>query len=585
MNNIFFVKHKSKEIVNQSSSGGVFSLLANYVIEKNGIIFGATFDKDFNVEITYTENDYSKMLGSKYVKSAIKTSFVDCKNFLDSGRLVLFTGTPCQIIGLKAFLKKEYENLITMDILCHGSPIAEIWQWYLKTFKKEIESINFRDKKESWENFYLTIKFKDGTVFSESYKTNRYYQLFLQNKILSSQCYDCKNCVNSKADVTTGDAWSKDFKNSAFHDHRGTSVVIIRSTKAENIFNELSDKIYMEKTDEHALLKGNGGYRHDFKKPADADEIRKRILTEKIAIVTDQVHKNVGGILQAVCLYDKIKELKPKAEIYFVNQKHNNHLSYFDKNVKWVTSSADSSYSHLLVGSDQIWNKKYCQGVPFEDKYLIRNIRNKIVYAASFGHHEFLYNENEIQRIHKSLKDVKFISTREISGRLLTNKWFGVDSVSVLDPTLLWDKTYYLAKINENETEQKTGIFAYVLDKNPIWEKKIKDIQAKTGEKVLPFDGSVENFLHNFNTAKFIITDSYHGSIFSIIFNKPFVCLRNKRRGNDRFDDLCLRFDIEERFIESLDCLKLDLLKNEPNVNLTHERMNSLEFLNKAFNT
>ena len=105
---VYFSKNLNKETVKKSSSGGFFSLLANYVIEKKGVVFGATFDEDFNVVISHTENDFSDMLGSKYVKSSTKNSFVECKDFLENGRTVLYSSTPCQIVGLKAYLKKDY---------------------------------------------------------------------------------------------------------------------------------------------------------------------------------------------------------------------------------------------------------------------------------------------------------------------------------------------------------------------------------------------------------------------------------------------------------------------------------------------
>lgn len=582
---VYFSKNLNKETVKKSSSGGFFSLLANYVIEKKGVVFGATFDEDFNVVISHTENDYSGMLGSKYVKSSTKNSFVECKDFLENGRTVLYSGTPCQIVGLKAYLKKDYDNLITMDVVCHGSPVAEIWQHYLKSFNKEIESINFRDKRESWEQYHLTIKFKDGTEFSENHNKNKYMNLFLENKILTEPCYKCQNCKNSKADFTVGDAWAAPFKDTRFNDNQGTSCVISRTAKSNAIFDKLKLKMLCETVNESYLNK-SVGYVHNYTKPNDSDKIKKSILSPKLAIVTIPGHENVGNTLQAFALQSKIKEILPKSDPIVINQKDTTHiLNFYKNNVKYSTGGFDSSYDGIVVGSDQIWIPYVWPGVQFEDQFLIRNVNKKIVYAASFGKHTVNFSDLQRQKVQDSLKNVKYIGVREISGEWLCKKLFNVNNAkNVLDPTMLYDKDFYLKSVNESEIENKNGIFVYVLDKNESWNKKIKEISNKLGQSILPYNGSVENFIHNMNKASFVLTDSYHGTVFSLIFNKPFITLRNIKRGNDRFDDLSIRFNIDKRFVYELDKMNMDLLFNSPNIlgEMNNQRIKSLEFLNSA---
>lgn len=581
--NVYFIKNLNKEDVKKSSSGGFFSLLANYVIEKNGIVFGATFDKDFNVVISHTENDFSDMLGSKYVKSSTKNSFAECKDFLDNGRIVLYTGTPCQIVGLKAYLKKDYDNLITMDVICHGSPVAEIWQHYLKSFNKEIESINFRDKRESWEQFHLTIKFKDGTEFSENHHKNKYMKLFLENKILTEPCYKCQNCKNSKADFTVGDAWGGKFINNKFNDHQGTSCIILRTIKSNNIFNDLKNKMLYEKTNKIYLNK-SVGYIHNYIKPKDADKIKKGIIEPKIAMVTVPGHHNIGNTLQAYALQSKIKEILPKSNPIIINSIYKNYNSFYKNNLNFTENGFDESYDYLIVGSDQIWTSdKWINSIPFNDRFLIRNCRHKLVYAASFGKHNLNFTNKQLTEIQNTLKNIEYVSTRELSGVIICNYFFKYNkAISVLDPTMLYDKDFYLNIINEKEIENKRGIFAYILDKNDIWNNKIKEISQKLNQPVLLYDNTVENFIHNMNTASCILTDSYHGSVFSLIFNKPFITLRNEKRGNDRFDDLEIRFDLAERFINDIKLLSIDLLKIKPNPNFNEYRKISLNFLYKG---
>lgn len=573
-----FVGYTQDKIREKESSGGVFSQIAKYVLEKQGIVFGAVFDKDWNVIITHTDNDITPMLGSKYVQADVKNTYRECKEFLEQGKLVLYTGTPCQIYGLKGFLKKDYENLIAVDVFCHGAPSPIAWQRYIKSFNKEIETINFRDKRNSWEKYNFTIKFKDGTEFTEQHENNRFMKLFLENKILRKSCFECKYRSNSKADISLGDAWNIQTK---LNDHKGLNDIVIHTEKGKSIIEHLN--IIKEKINYDSILKTNC-VDIKLKIPTERTKYMKIFNNKKnIAIVTDQVRWNVGGILQAVALSDKIEEMtgvKP----HFINQKANGyHQKFFDKNCEWTTNSlTDENY--LIVGSDQVWNRRYCGGVPFNDKYLIHNDVNKIVYAASFGHHKKEFTNEELQKIHNSLSKVKYISTREISGTYLTKEWFGVNSISVLDPTLLYDKDYYLRKVNQKENDKPNGIFAYILDNNSNWTSTCEKLSKSLNQPILPFNRSCEQFIENFNKAKYIITDSFHGSVFSLIFNKPFICLRNKNRGNDRFDDLCLRFDIDNRFIENLNKINLDLFQINPNCyeKIKKYRIPSLDFLHNA---
>lgn len=568
-----YVGFYDADIRQKCSSGGIFASLADYVLGKGGVIFGAVFDEKWDVIMTYTETDITPMLGSKYVQADVKNTYKECKEFLEKGKLVLYSGTPCQIYGLKGFLKKDYDNLITVDIFCHGTPSPNVWRQYIKSFGKEIETINFRDKKNGWHDYHLTVKFKDGTEISENSHENKFMQLFLQNKILRKSCYECEHRSHSIADISIGDAWGQ---NTKLDDNRGLSAIVVHSDKGNAILSRLNLKT--EKVTYSVLANANCvTTKHKIPKER-ANLITEYSNNKKIAIVTDQVYQNIGGILQAVALSDTVKELTG-IQPHFVNQKNNGHKKFFDTNCVWTTKPITDE-THMIVGSDQIWNRRYCEGVPFADKYLIHNNIRKIVYAASFGHHNNEYTKEELKKIHDSLEKVKYISTREIVGTYLTQSWFGVNSVAVLDPTLLHDKEYYLKKIKKEECIDNKGIFAYILDNNPAWNATCEKLSKTLNEPILSFDKSCEQFIENFNKAKYVITDSYHGAVFSLIFNKPFICLRNMKRGNDRFDDLCLRFDIEKHFISNLADVNYAAFE-KPNVNdlILSQRQDSLNFL------
>ena len=161
--------HHDEKIRLASSSGGVFTALAEYVITNSGVVFGARFNEKWEVVHDYTETieGLAAFRGSKYVQSTIGDNYRLAEQFLKDGRQVLFTGTPCQIAGLNNYLRKEYENLLSVEVACHGVPSPLVWREYIKD--KNPTSINFRDKRNGWKEFGLNI----NTRNSESHECFR----------------------------------------------------------------------------------------------------------------------------------------------------------------------------------------------------------------------------------------------------------------------------------------------------------------------------------------------------------------------------------------------------------------------------
>jgi len=246
-----------------SSSGGIFILLAKEIIAKDGVVFGATFDKDFNVNHSYidTERELEKFMGSKYTQSLIGDSYRKVKEFLDLGRYVLFTGTPCQIEGLKAYLKKDYDRLYTQDIICHGVPSPKAWNNYLeyqkKKYGKTIKSISFRNKDNGWSKFQMNISF-DTKSYSKNHANDIYMKAFLGNICLRDSCY---NCLFKKkyreSDITLGDYWGIGNIHPEFNDDKGTSIVVINSKKGKELFDNIKNKIEYIETNLDEAIKYN----------------------------------------------------------------------------------------------------------------------------------------------------------------------------------------------------------------------------------------------------------------------------------------------------------------------------------------
>lgn len=248
----FAAVNQNKKIRIESSSGGIFTAIAEKVITAGGIVFGAKFASDFSVIHSYTNDikNLAEFRGSKYVQSAIGNSYKECKDLLDSGRTVLFSGTPCQIGGLKAFLGKDYRNLITADFICHGVPSPLLWEKYISsesTGNRKIIKIKFRDKSSGWKNYSFSIDYSDGSVHKQIFRNNEYMRLFLKNISLRPSCYDCKfKGISRHSDITFGDFWGIRHELPSLDDDLGTSFIIVHTDKGKEIITKLNNCIIKE---------------------------------------------------------------------------------------------------------------------------------------------------------------------------------------------------------------------------------------------------------------------------------------------------------------------------------------------------
>ena len=240
---VLAAKNKNEADRLQSSSGGVFIALAQDVIERGGVVFGAVWDDKWEVKITYAETmeGVYPMMGSKYLQARTERAYAEAERFLKAGREVLFTGAPCQIAGLHCFLRKEYENLLTVDFLCHGAPSPGVWRRYLKelmrgntvsqspNYMSPIEDIKFRDKRLGWGKYSFTV-LKKPAPLSCPFNEDAFMRGFLANIYLRPSCYGCasKNGV-SHSDLTIGDFWGINRIMPDFDDDKGVSVVMINT--------------------------------------------------------------------------------------------------------------------------------------------------------------------------------------------------------------------------------------------------------------------------------------------------------------------------------------------------------------------
>lgn len=245
---VYAVMSKKNEIRNNSSSGGAFYHFAENILSKGGSVFATCFNNErLHAEISSFDSikDIKNFQKSKYVQSDTLNTYNQVKTKLNNeDKPLLYVGTPCQIAGLKSFLGKEYTNLVTMDIICHGTPSPGVLKSYCDILEKKytkIKNIDFRDKTRGWEASYLlNLDFIDSRKFVKKAIFNSYYMLFISNLILREACFNCQYCnLERQADITIGDFWGVKEHMEDMDDGKGTSTVIINSEKGKKIFDEI----------------------------------------------------------------------------------------------------------------------------------------------------------------------------------------------------------------------------------------------------------------------------------------------------------------------------------------------------------
>ena len=240
--------NKDEDVRMRSSSGGIFHALAKWTIEHGGVVFGARFNDQWDVVHDYTETieGIEPFMRSKYVQSRVGDTYKQAKAFLEQGRWVLYSGTPCQIGGLHQYLGKDYERLIMVDLICHGVPSPGVWRKYLKeTIKGDtLLDFNFRDKKDGWKEFQcVTTTTTTTTTRREQQMANTFFRGFLKNVYLRQSCYKCAfKSIHRIADITLADYWGVQYLCPQMTDDKGTSLVFCHSVKGVKILQNLTSQ-------------------------------------------------------------------------------------------------------------------------------------------------------------------------------------------------------------------------------------------------------------------------------------------------------------------------------------------------------
>ncbi len=632
-----------------SSSGGIFPLLATKILSENGVICGVAFDNEFLAEHIIIDNikDLYKLQGSKYMQSNTKSVYREIKSILDSERKVLFSGCPCQVAGLNSFLKKKYEGLVTIDLMCHGGPSPLLFKKYLhETYaNKLIKNYSFRDKSVFGWSTEANVYFEDGTSVHIKRDQDNYYRAFLPCLSVRKSCGSCKFAtLPRQGDITLADFWGVHKYNKNYTDGKGTSIVIINSKDGMKLYKKISGNLKLNKEVPLEYIKKTGQpLEKSFKLHPEHDRffqiLRKNSLNKAFHYIKNRKFDvgvigvwpglNYGSVLTYFALQYKLKEFglsplmidKPGASLEDPERK-DSHSRKFAKDHFYISKSYALKDLHVLnkhcdsflVGSDQVWN--YGISKNFGKSFYLNFVnddKKKIAYAASFGHSIDFAPEAERWTISNLMKQFDAISVREKSGVDLCKNIYGVKATHVLDPVFLINQNIYMNLAERSKRSIKDPyILAYILDVTPEKKELILHVSKKLGLKlVVLLDGFAEHFkvnkailgmddcvqlnvdvydwLYCFCNASYIVTDSFHGTSFSILLNKQFLSIPNKRRGYTRFESILNTFELKDRLINNpaeeiiKDTYSRMVDYNKINKIIDSERMRCMDWIKNAW--
>lgn len=326
----FVIRAKDKNTVKQSTSGGFITPLFQWVIKNAGVVCSATYDDTFNivhrVYTEITEDEYKKIRGSKYVQSDLNGCFVEIKKYLKEERLVCFVGTTCQIYGLRCFLKRDYNNLILVDLVCHGVTSPKLWNKYVdyqkKKYKSEINNISFRKKTYGYHSSTMQIEFSNNKIYSGSARIDIMLKSFFEEIASRPACYECKfKKVKRISDFTLYDCWhASDLVEDLIDDDKGYTNIIVQSEKGSKILEEIKEFYELYPTDIECAIDKDGKMvcnkaiahpkRKEFYVNLDSVDIKKHVNKYIPISIWDHIVERSKKFVYATGLYNTIKKLK-----------------------------------------------------------------------------------------------------------------------------------------------------------------------------------------------------------------------------------------------------------------------------------
>ena len=596
----------------KSSSGGAFTILAEKVLAEGGVVCGAAYGKDqMSVEHIFVSNkaDLDKLRRSKYIQSDVGFCYREILRFLKQKMPVLFTGCPCQCAGLKAFLGRDYDELLIADVVCHGVPSSQVFETFVRSLPhtSNVVSVNFREKKEYGWTPTMDIFFEKDKEYYQPKWSCEYYDAFLKGIACRKSCGHCPFArLPRQGDITLGDFWGiTKTGDKRFADGIGTSLVLLNTAKGRRLAKDFKERSKVfEEMDAEITRTYNANVfcspvtaksRERFFtliKKYDFAETMRRVKSRhfEIGLSGWWYGKNYGSALTYFALnrllhdmgYDVLMlEWPVRKKPVPISRSHarllaNQYYQICDQRTFEEYPNLNHYVDVFVVGSDQMWN---CWGQKTVGDHFYLDFADdkhpKVAIATSFGHSEYVASEETVRARAKLLRSYSAVSVREDSGVDICREVFGVRAMQILDPVFLANKAYYETIMREEEQPYKEPyLFCYILtptkEKGALLRKFAKKFgwklvvcldnqtSAEENKEALGFENVETNvgigkWLSLIKNAEFVLTDSYHGVCFSMIFEKEFLCIINYKRGATRFESLFRLTGLASRGVSSVE--------------------------------
>lgn len=513
-----FAAMADDDIRMKSSSGGMFTVFAEHILAQGGYVCGAAFDDSFRLSTVVTNDpaDLDRLRGSKYLQSSVGLSYREIRELLEQGKKVLFTGTPCQVAGLKAFLGGDYNNLYTVDILCHGVPSQKMLDRYLsETIAKldedgvdrKLTEVRFRDKNIGWKCQTMHLEFENAKPYEKSLKEGDMFEfVFHRNIGLRKSCSDCPFAeFPRQGDVSIGDFWGITKIDKKMSDKKGTSLVLINSPKGERLFDAVSGSLKSFRQIDIVPSEISNRVKADY--PANKrrglfmDLLNTRSLEKSIrdikrshfdiGLVSNFYAGNFGGAMTQIALYHVLEDLgystlmieRPKnansgerisgnLDRLFIERPYPDYAIAPQFDTKEDMRQLNDRCDTFVVGSDQLFQYALFKVLgEFVTLDWVSDSKKKIAYAASFGHDKIWGDPKVHYEMAYFMQKFDAFSVREESGVRISKENYGVDAEWVLDPVYLCDpKHYHALAAKSTRTMPEHYIGGYILD--PTEEKQ-----------------------------------------------------------------------------------------------------------------
>lgn len=599
-----YVVKREEQYAKASTSAGVFAALAEYVLENNGYVCGAVYDENFKVCHMVTDNTegVNRIKQSKYVQSEIGLVYREIKVLLEEGQFVLFSGTPCQVAGLRKYLRKRYDNLITMDILCHGVPAPRSWERYLEENidRSKLKKVEFRHKGNyGFKTARICFTYDDGRKVVQRAGENPYYYQFQRHLGLRNSCTHCEGAVVPRVgDFSAGDFWgASKYCPELIESDKGISILFVNNEHAQYHFEKIKDKFSL--MNETTVLKGMSGNRSKVTRYMHLnrdrflkmlqymsfnDAVKKNIGRPfDVAIYGNTMSTNYGVLVGYYALYKYLYDegygvVMIPAPQFGVSKKKSHAQRFMEENVVQAPVRRMDDFSEynawgdvFLLGPDQVWNQKLFKVRQFNFCLdFVNEEKKKIAYGSSFGKLFSFEDENDsdyakIQSLLSEFEQVAVLD--DVTMNIATSK-YAMSPKQVIDPIFLLGEDEYNAVADKAiMTTEGSNIAVYVLNGKKDFRKGVSFVedtlqlpsiymgngnyeklkkQQVSGIKYCE-NLQVEEWINNIRNSKFVITDTSYAVYLAIIFRKNFVVIQSQN-AMGTLEELLSRLNLKNRY-------------------------------------